>query len=88
MLLLPSSHLPLLQLCALATELGYESWDVRCLRKAELTGAQLLLLDEAELVAATGLARHKARRLRRLQVGVLPGCVRSVTPRRQHYMVC
>ena len=52
----------------MASEMGLESWDVRCLRRADITGAQLLLLSEGELMAATGLPRHKARRLRRLTV--------------------
>jgi hypothetical protein len=52
----------------MGSEMGLESWDVRCLRRGEISGAQLLLLSEGQLMAATGLPRHKARRLRRITV--------------------
>lgn len=54
---------------ALLQEMGLEAKDVRPLRKAGMTGAELLLLDEDQLMDLLGLPKQKARRLRRLQVG-------------------
>lgn len=48
--------------------MSLEARDVRPLRKAGMTGAELLLLDEDQLMELLNLPKHKARRLRRLQV--------------------
>lgn len=42
--------------------------DCHPVKRAGLSGAELLLLDEEQLVALTGIARHKAHRVKRLQV--------------------
>lgn len=56
------------QVVALLQEMGLEAHDVRPLRKAGITGAELLLLDEDQLMELLSLPKPKARRLRRLQV--------------------
>lgn len=56
------------QVVALLQEMGLDTADVRPLRKAGLTGAELLLLEEEQLMDLLRLPKHKARRLKRLQV--------------------
>jgi hypothetical protein len=49
--------------------------DVFPLKRAGVSGAELLSLGEDTLVALTGIARHRAHRIKRLQVGRLSGCL-------------
>eukprot|EP00775_Hariotina_reticulata_P009012 gene9012-9185_t len=53
------------EVVALLQELGME--DVFPLKRAGVSGAELLSLDEDTLVALTGIARHRAHRIKRLQ---------------------
>jgi hypothetical protein len=57
-----------LQVVALLQEMGLDAHDTRPIKKAGLNGAELLLLEEPQLMELLGLPKHKARRLRRLQV--------------------
>lgn len=58
-----------MQVVALLHEMGLDSHDTHPIKKAGLSGAELLLLDECQLMEVLGLPKHKARRLKRLQVG-------------------
>eukprot|EP00882_Tetradesmus_deserticola_P025244 GHRQ01027711.1.p1 GENE.GHRQ01027711.1~~GHRQ01027711.1.p1 ORF type:complete len:246 (+),score=117.72 GHRQ01027711.1:399-1136(+) len=55
------------EVVALLQEMGLDAHDTRPIRKAGLNGAELLLLEEPQLMELLGLPKHKARRLRRLQ---------------------
>lgn len=57
------------QLMALLSAVGFDAGDLLPLRRSGLNGAQLLLLDDADIACLTGLPKHKTHRLRRLQVG-------------------
>jgi hypothetical protein len=53
---------------ALLQRMGIDPADTRAVKKAALTGAELLLLSEHQLVALLGVPLHRARRMHRLQV--------------------
>lgn len=55
------------EVVALLQEMGLDAHDTRPIKKAGLNGAELLLLEEPQLMELLGLPKHKARRLRRLQ---------------------
>eukprot|EP00879_Flechtneria_rotunda_P012199 GHRR01012740.1.p1 GENE.GHRR01012740.1~~GHRR01012740.1.p1 ORF type:complete len:515 (+),score=197.13 GHRR01012740.1:1110-2654(+) len=55
------------EVVALLHEAGFDTSDTRAIKRAGLSGAELLLLDEPQLFAVLGLPKHKARRLKRLQ---------------------
>lgn len=56
------------QVCLLLQRMGLDASDTRPLKKANLSGAELLLLSEQQLVTLLDLPMHKAHRLMRLQV--------------------
>lgn len=58
-----------MQVCLLLQRMGLEGCDIRPIRKSNLSGAELLLLSEQQLVTLLDVPLHKARRLRKLQVG-------------------
>lgn len=49
--------------------MGLDASDTRPIKRANLSGAELLLLSEQQLVTLLDVPLHKARRLMRLQVG-------------------
>lgn len=53
--------------------MGLDASDTRPIKRANLSGAELLLLSEQQLVTLLDVPLHKARRLMRLQVRC--GCV-------------
>lgn len=53
----------------LLQRMGLDASDTRPVRRANLSGAELLLLSEQQLVTLLDVPQHKARRLFRLQVG-------------------
>jgi hypothetical protein len=57
-----------MQVVALLQEMGLDAHDTRPIKKSGLNGAELLLMEEPQLMELLGLPKHKARRLRRLQV--------------------
>lgn len=57
-----------LQVCQLLQRMGLDASDTRPLKKANLSGAELLLLSEQQLVTLLDVPMHKAHRLMRLQV--------------------
>lgn len=57
------------QVCMLLQRMGLDASDTRPVKKANLSGAELLLLSEQQLVTLLDVPLHKARRLLRLQVG-------------------
>lgn len=78
LLLLADMHLPRLLVCAplnsqtqvvaLLQRMGLDMSVTRAIKRANLTGAELLLLSEHQLVTLLDIPLHKARRLHRLQV--------------------
>jgi hypothetical protein len=57
-----------MQVCLLLQRMGLDASDTRPIRKANLSGAELLLLSEQQLVTLLDVPMHKAHRLMRLQV--------------------
>jgi hypothetical protein len=58
----------------LLQRMGLGASDTRPIKKANLSGAELLLLSEQQLVTLLDVPLHKARKLMRLQVGALTLC--------------
>lgn len=63
-----------LQVCMLLHRMGLDASDTRPIKRANLSGAELLLLSEQQLVTLLDVPLHKARRLMRLQVGSFKLC--------------
>lgn len=58
----------------LLQRMGLDASDTRPVKKANLSGAELLLLSEQQLVTLLDVPQHKASRLLRLQVGPPHAC--------------
>jgi hypothetical protein len=56
------------EVCLLLQRMGLDASDTRPIKRANLSGAELLLLSEQQLVTLLDVPLCKARRLNRLQV--------------------
>lgn len=62
--------LTICQVCQLMSEMGFDTYDTRAVKKSDTTGAELLLMSERDLMLQLSLPKHKARRLRKIQDAV------------------